>query len=57
MRCYDARSVVMPVGRWRAVCPGCGRSHSRHRRPRPTSYHCKACGPVLGGLIWACVPH
>lgn len=43
----------MPKGRWLAVCPNCKREHYRHRRPRSLGgYHCKACGPVLGAVVW-----
>lgn len=43
----------LPEGRWRASCPGCGASHSRHRRPRRmTGWFCRACGPQKGTLVW-----
>ena len=48
------READMPAGRWRAVCPGCGHEHTRHRRPAQASrYHCRACGPVRGPLSFA----
>jgi hypothetical protein len=48
---YD---VNMPVGRWQAVCPGCGRLHDRHRRPKhPVGWWCGYCGPERGCLRWA----
>jgi predicted SprT family Zn-dependent metalloprotease len=51
LRC--GANVVMPAGRWKAICPGCGRLHTRYRRPKHTTgYHCRPCGPVLGSLIW-----
>ena len=35
---YD---VNMPVGRWQAVCAGCGRLHHRHRKPKHmVGWHC-----------------
>jgi predicted SprT family Zn-dependent metalloprotease len=44
----------MPAGRWRAVCPRCGASFNRHRRPkRVTGWHCRGCGPARGPLTWA----
>ena len=49
-RCGDA---IMPVGRWRASCPGCRRDFSRHRRPlRRRKYHCPHCGPTRGELLF-----
>jgi predicted SprT family Zn-dependent metalloprotease len=51
LRCYG-RNVEMPPGAWKAVCIGCGRTHSRHRRPRQGNYHCIDCGPLLGRLIF-----
>lgn len=48
-----SRTADMPRGRWQAVCPNCRREHRRHRRPRTLhGYHCKACGPVLGKIVW-----
>ncbi len=51
-RCYD-ETVVMPKGRWRATCGGCGREHDRHRRPkRMTGWWCRGCGKEKGALVW-----
>ncbi|BAM05276.1 SprT family zinc-dependent metalloprotease [Phycisphaera mikurensis] len=48
------READMPEGRWRAVCPGCGQVHTRHRRPaRGARYHCRACGAARGPLVFA----
>ncbi len=48
------READMPAGRWRAACPGCGHEHTRHRRPaRGARYHCRACGPGRGPLVFA----
>jgi predicted SprT family Zn-dependent metalloprotease len=45
--------AVMPLGRWRAVCGGCGALHDRHRRPkRMVGWWCCHCGPVRGRLVW-----
>jgi predicted SprT family Zn-dependent metalloprotease len=50
-RCGDA---AMPPGRWRATCPGCGRSHHRHRRPLcDRTYFCRPCGRERGRLTFA----
>jgi predicted SprT family Zn-dependent metalloprotease len=47
-RCGDAR---MPDGKWRAVCPGCRREYTRHRRPaRRSLYCCSDCGWQGGQL-------
>ncbi len=46
--------AVMPLGRWRAVCGGCGALHHRHRRPkRMVGWWCCRCGPERGRLVWA----
>jgi predicted SprT family Zn-dependent metalloprotease len=43
----------MPVGRWQAVCGGCGMLHHRHRRPkRMVGWYCAHCGPERGKLAW-----
>ena len=48
---YD---VSMPLGRWQAVCPGCGRLHDRHRRPKHMAgWHCSYCGRERGRLSWS----
>jgi predicted SprT family Zn-dependent metalloprotease len=45
--------VNMPIGRWHAICPGCGRMHSRHRRPKHMiGWHCSYCGRERGRLTW-----
>jgi predicted SprT family Zn-dependent metalloprotease len=45
--------AVMPLGRWRAVCGGCGELHHRHRRPkRMAGWWCCHCGPEHGRLVW-----
>ena len=46
-------AVNMPVGRWQAVCGGCGRLHHRHRRPKHlVGWHCSYCGRERGRLTW-----
>ena len=48
---YD---VNMPVGSWQAVCPGCGRLHDRHRRPKHmVGWSCCYCGRERGRLTWS----
>jgi predicted SprT family Zn-dependent metalloprotease len=48
-----SNDVSMPVGRWQAVCPGCGRLHDRHRRPKHMKgWHCSYCGRERGRLTW-----
>jgi len=42
----------MPMGKWRAECPGCGRRFSRHKRPRGVKWWCRACGRERGLLTW-----
>ncbi len=45
------REAVMPKGHWEAVCPGCGESHRRFRRPLlGRHYFCRPCGPEDGKL-------
>ena len=49
-RCGDAD---MPRGRWKALCPGCVETFSRHRKPkRLGGWYCRACGPERGKLSW-----
>ncbi len=49
-RCGKAE---MPVGNWRAICPGCQVKFHRHRRPkRLTGSYCRNCGPVKGQIVW-----
>jgi predicted SprT family Zn-dependent metalloprotease len=46
--------VTMPVGRWQAVCPCCGRLHDRHRRPKHlVGWSCCSCGRERGRLTWS----
>jgi len=48
------REAVMPKGHWVAVCPGCGASHRRFRRPKlGGEYYCRHCGPEKGVLRFA----
>jgi len=48
-RCDE--EAVMPAGRWRAICPGCGKQFHRYRRPkRNTNYACRRCGPQRGAI-------
>lgn len=44
--CYDPAEKIMPVGRWQVLCPGCGRLHSKCRRPSREAYRCH-CGEVI----------
>jgi predicted SprT family Zn-dependent metalloprotease len=39
-RCYSDTKVTTPTGRYKAVCPGCGKEHYMHRRTRTP----KSCG-------------
>jgi predicted SprT family Zn-dependent metalloprotease len=49
-RCGKAE---MPMGNWRATCPGCQTKFHRHRRPkRMTGCYCRACGPTKGQIVW-----
>ena len=54
-RCYTQGDIQMPMGRWRATCPGCGTTHHRFRKPIARPYHCIACGPCKGRLNWSLV--
>lgn len=50
-RCYDAKVVSMPKGRFVAACPGCGKKFYRHRIMKPGRWrYCLACGPDRGRL-------
>ena len=41
--------AVMPRGRWRGSCAGCGKEYWRHRRPmRGAKYWCRVCGAEKG---------
>ncbi len=43
--------AVMPKGHWVAVCPSCGESHRRFRRPLlGRHYFCRSCGAESGQL-------
>lgn len=45
------RNVQMPEGNWRAECPSCRRSFTRHRKPgKQYGLYCRRCGPVAGSL-------
>jgi predicted SprT family Zn-dependent metalloprotease len=45
--------AIMPLGSWHAICPGCGRLHHRHRRPKHmVGWHCSYCGRERGRLTW-----
>jgi predicted SprT family Zn-dependent metalloprotease len=45
--------VNMPVGRWQAICPGCGMLHHRHRKPKHlVGWWCRHCGREHGRLTW-----
>lgn len=49
-RCGQA---AMPIGKWRATCPGCLGNFHRHRRPkRRIGFYCRACGPERGSIVW-----
>ena len=44
----------MPMGRWQAICGGCGMRHHRHRRPKHMKgWFCCRCGRLKGKLTWA----
>lgn len=48
IKCSDAK---MPLGIWRAHCPNCAKTFSRHRKPRPVDvFHCTVCGEERGIL-------
>ena len=48
IKCSDAK---MPLGNWRAQCPSCDKTFSRHRRPRVIDvFHCTICGEERGTL-------
>lgn len=45
--------VNMPIGRWQAICGGCGMLHHRHRRPKHLiGWWCRHCGRERGRLAW-----
>jgi predicted SprT family Zn-dependent metalloprotease len=47
----DKTGAVMPRGRWRATCGGCGKEYHRHRRPPASArYWCRKCGPERGAI-------
>ena len=48
IKCTDA---TMPLGHWRAQCPSCDKTFSRHRKPRMIDvFHCTSCGEEKGTL-------
>jgi predicted SprT family Zn-dependent metalloprotease len=50
VKCSDAQ---MPLGHWRAECPTCCKTFSRHRKPRTDDiFHCTACGEDRGLLTF-----
>src|SRR5262249_46833618 len=47
-------TAAMPAGRWRATCPSCRHTYTRHRRPqRQTTYACRKCGRERGRIVFA----
>jgi predicted SprT family Zn-dependent metalloprotease len=55
-RCYG-NDVVMPTGRYKAVCDSCKKEYYKHRRPkRLDSWFCRKCKsncwPERGRLVW-----
>jgi len=57
VRCYDSEKIVMPKGKWVAVCGDCKKVFHRHRRPKVGNgryYFCPKCGPGTGILVFAC---
>jgi predicted SprT family Zn-dependent metalloprotease len=47
------KTAVVPAGRWRAECPSCGQTFTRHRRPmRGRKYMCRHCGLEKGTVIF-----
>lgn len=49
-RCYDAKVVKMPTGKYVAICPKCSKEYHFHRRPTKTGYMCGKClknGPLV----------
>lgn len=48
-RCYDSNVIVMPKGKYKAVCNGCNRDFYKHRKIR-TKRYCLKCGPDKGSL-------
>lgn len=50
-RCYDSQAINMPKGKYQAVCGGCQKVFTRHRRVKPLTYrYCLACGTDKGRL-------
>ncbi len=44
-------AAYMPPGPWQAICGGCKRLFSRHRKPKYiVGHNCVACGPKHGKL-------
>lgn len=51
IRC--ATNVILPLGKWIAVCSGCRRVYTLHRTPRKERARwCKKCGRVSGLLLF-----
>jgi predicted SprT family Zn-dependent metalloprotease len=47
-------AVEMPVGDWRAQCPGCKQLFHRHKKPaRLRGMYCVPCGPEQGRLAFS----
>lgn len=54
-RCSDVEIEEIP-GKWQAVCPGCGRTFHKHRRPNLNRLRiCRACGRERGKLVYSAV--
>jgi SprT protein len=45
-------SKKMP-GNWQGTCGGCGRTHTRHRKPKQLEHFCIACGPERGRFTYS----
>lgn len=46
--------ALMPVGDWRAQCPGCKKTFNRHRKPvHVRGLYCVVCGPETGRLTFS----
>ncbi len=49
----NGRTIQMPSGAWRAVCPCCSLVYNRHKKPREGyGYHCVRCGRERGKLVF-----
>lgn len=51
-RCYDSNVVVMPKGKYKAVCGGCSQEFYKHRKVK-SKYWCRKCGPDKGNLTYS----